>query len=154
MTQRDKDTINPLDKEFIRLLTDFGFKRIFGTKEHSGILIKFLNALFEGEMRISNVEFRDKEILPDRITGKKVMYDIYCTTDDNRHLIVEMQQEESENFADRILFYVSKAIVNQGVKGIEYELDPVYCIVITNFYLSHMRKSLVKDLMIMDRYSK
>ena len=151
MSKRNQDITNPMDRDFIRLLTDFGFKRVFGSKEHAGILMKFLNALFEGEMRITKVEFRDKELLPEHAAGKKVMYDIYCTADEDRHFIVEMQQEESENFADRILFYISKAIVNQGIKGVEYELDPVYCVVVTNFNLSHMSRSLVKDLMLTDR---
>lgn len=144
---------DPLEKDFIRLLTDFGFKRVFGSKEHAGILKRFLNALFEGEMRIEKVEFRDKEILPAHINGKKVQFDIYCTTDTDHHFILEMQQEESENFSDRILFYISKAIVNQGIKGVEYRLDPIYCVVITDFNLSHLKKSLIKDFWILDRRS-
>ena len=39
--------IDPLERDFIRLLTDFGFKRVFGSKEHAGILKRFLNALFD-----------------------------------------------------------------------------------------------------------
>ena len=145
--------IDPLERDFIRLLTDFGFKRVFGSKEHAGILTRFLNALFEGEMHIEKVEFKDKEILPAHIKGKKVQFDIYCTTDTDHHFILEMQQEESENFSDRILFYISKAIVNQGIKGVEYQLDPIYCIVITDFNLSNFEKSLIKDFRIMDRRS-
>lgn len=145
--------IDPLERDFIRLLTDFGFKRVFGSKEHAGILKRFLNALFEGEMHIEKVEFKDKEILPAHIKGKKVQFDIYCTTDTDHHFILEMQQEESENFSDRILFYISKAIVNQGIKGVEYQLDPIYCIVITDFNLSNFEKSLIKDFRIMDRRS-
>ncbi|MBD5207624.1 MAG: Rpn family recombination-promoting nuclease/putative transposase [Bacteroidales bacterium] len=124
---------HPLEREFIRLLTDFGFKRVFGSRKRVGILKRFLNALFEGEMRITNVEFRDKEILPEHEGGKKVLYDIYCTTDKGHHFIIEMQQEESENFADRMLFYGCKAVVNQGIKGVEYELYPVYCVILTDF---------------------
>ncbi len=148
---RRKVIVNPLEKEFISLLTDFGFKRVFGSREHAGILLRFLNALFEGEMRVESVEFKDKELLPERMTGKRVLYDIYCTTDSGKHFILEMQQEESENFSSRILFYAAKALVDQGIKGVEYVLDPVYCVVITNFNLSGMRRSLVKDLMMMDK---
>ena len=144
---------DPLEKDFIRLLTDFGFKRVFGSKEHAGILKRFLNALFEGEMHIEKVEFRDKELIPAHIKGKKVQFDIYCTTDTDHHFILEMQQEESENFSDRILFYISKAIVNQGIKGVEYEMDPIYCIVITDFNLSNLKKSMLKDFRILDKRS-
>lgn len=151
MRQHQDKMIDPLKKEFIRLLTDFGFKRIFSNQQHSNLLIRFLNALFEGEMVIKEVEFRDKEILPFHAVGKKIYYDVYCTTDRGDHFILEMQQEESENFASRILFYTSSAIVHQGIKGIEYEIDPVYCVVLTDFNLSGMSRSLKKDIILTDR---
>ncbi len=149
-----EEIMDPLKKEFIRLLTDFGFKRVFGSKEHAGILLRFLNALFEGEMTIEKIEFKDKEILPTHIAGKRILYDIYCTTDRGEVFILEMQQEESENFTGRILFYSANAIVQQGVSGVEYDIDPVYCIVLTNFNLSGMKRSLVKDILLIDRHSR
>lgn len=151
--EKAEETIDPLKREFIRLLTDFGFKRVFGSKEHAGILLRFLNALFEGEMRINQIEFRDKEILPVHITGKRILYDIYCTTDRGDVFILEMQHRESENFSSRILFYSANAIVQQGIKGVEYEIDPVYCIVLTNFNLRKMKKSLVKDIRLLDNHT-
>ncbi len=154
MGNKKKNDGGPLSKDFIRLLTDFGFKRVFGSKEHSEILRRFLNALFEGEMYIETITFQDKELQPEHVDGKKIQYDIYCTTSQNEHFIVEMQQEETENFPERILFYVSKAIVNQGLKGVSYEIDPVYCIVLTDFDLSEMSKSLLKDIVFMDRYTQ
>lgn len=100
---------DPLEKDFIRLLTDFGFKRVFGSKEHAGILKRFLNALFEGEMRIEKVEFRDKEILPAHINGKKVQFDIYCTTDTDHHFI--LTEEEAVAYSESYL----KELDNQSV---------------------------------------
>lgn len=144
---------DPLEKEFIRILTDFGFKRVFGTKEHVNLLRRFLNALFEGEMYIESIEYRDKELLPEHVAGKKIVYDIYCTTENGEHFILEMQQEESENFPDRMLFYVSKAVVNQGIKGIEYEINPVICVVFTDFHISGMSKTLIKDIVPIDRHT-
>ena len=142
---------DPMTREFIRIMTDFGFKRMFGSKEHAHLLLRFLNALFEGEMNVTNIEFRDKELLPLQPKGKKVLYDIYCTTDRGDHFILEMQQVESENFAARILFYGSSAIIKQGIKGIEYQLSPVYCIVFTDFNLSGMSHTLIKDIVLTDK---
>lgn len=144
---------DPMEKEFIRLLTDFGFKRVFGSRKRTGILKRFLNALFEGEMRITTVTFQEKELMPEHEEGKKIIYDIYCTTDTDEHFILEMQQVETENFPDRILFYVSRAIVDQVAKGQNYLIAPVYCIVITDFNLSTMSPSLKKDIVLTDRYS-
>ncbi len=148
-----KEIQNPLDKEFIRLLTDFGFKRVFGSKERKNILKRFLNALFEGRMRITELEFHDKEIIPEHIDGKKVVFDIYCTTDKGKHFIIEMQQEEVENFSERILFYVCRGIVNQGKRGIEYEIAPVYCVALTNFYMPGQERRLVNEIALMERKS-
>lgn len=152
MRKKNKEEfIDPLKKDFINLLTDFGFKRIFASAERSNILKRFLNALFEGEMHISTIEFRDKELLPFHPDGKRIMYDIYCTTDSGKHFIIEMQQEETENFTERILFYICRAIVDQGYKGKNYILDPVYCIVLTKFNMSGRKVKLLKEMLIMEK---
>ena len=153
MRKVSRDVMNPLDREFIRILTDFGFKRVFGSSEHKGLLLRFLNALFEGEKRITNLEFRDKEIIPFHSAGKKVVYDIYCTTETGEHFILEMQQEESENFSIRIMFYGVSAVVKQGMRGVEYDIDPVVCIVFTDFNLSGMSRTLLKDILLIDRHT-
>ncbi len=53
----------------------------------------------------------------------------------------------------RIMFYGLSAVVQQGVRGVEYELDPVYCIVFTDFNLSGMSKTLLKDVMLIDKFT-
>ena len=65
-----------------------------------------------------------------------------------------MQQVESDNFTTRILFYGASAIIKQGVRGIEYDIAPVYCVVFTDFYLSGMSHTLLKDIVLTDRYTK
>ena len=37
-----------VEERYISLLTDFGFKRIFGTAMNKDLLICFLNSLFNG----------------------------------------------------------------------------------------------------------
>lgn len=92
-------------------------------------------------------------MLPYHSSGKKVVYDIYCTTELDEHFILEMQQEESENFATRIMFYGVNAIVKQGMRGVEYDIDPVVCIVFTDFNLSGMSRTLLKDILLIDRHT-
>ncbi len=38
-----------IEDRYISLLTDFGFKRIFGTALNKELLICFLNSLFDGK---------------------------------------------------------------------------------------------------------
>ena len=45
------------EERYISWLTDFGFKRIFGTDLNKDLLINFLNSLFNGEEVIKDVKF-------------------------------------------------------------------------------------------------
>jgi len=78
---------------FISPFTDFGFKRIFGQEDSKIILIGFLNALFEGEFVVMDLEYRDKEQLPDRPSERGVIFDVYCTLDTGEQFILEMQNK-------------------------------------------------------------
>lgn len=53
------------EERYISLLTDFGFKRIFGTKPNRDLLINFLNSLFEGEQVIRDVRYLNSEHVGD-----------------------------------------------------------------------------------------
>lgn len=64
-----------LKKTFLKLRSDYGFKRAFASEEHKEALKKFLNALLEGKMEITGVTFQNKEILPPDKNGKRIYYD-------------------------------------------------------------------------------
>lgn len=50
---------------FMNLMTDFAFKRLFGSPERKRLLIRFLNIIFaEDNMTVTDVTYHDKEILP------------------------------------------------------------------------------------------
>jgi|GEM_PF-14170 predicted transposase/invertase (TIGR01784 family) len=123
---------------FINPLTDVGFKRIFGQEDTKDLLSDFLNSLFdtkEGE-RITVESYIDKEQIPDDTeSGRVIIFDVYCRTEDGRRFIVEMQNGRSENFRDRCLFYATRALGSKGVKGDEwnYALEPLCLIALMNF---------------------
>ncbi|MBQ9395375.1 MAG: Rpn family recombination-promoting nuclease/putative transposase [Proteobacteria bacterium] len=113
--------------KFISLFTDFGFKRVFGQEENKKFLIGFLNSLFEGEFVVTDLHYCDKEQPPEIKEGRGVIYDIHCTLADGRHLIIEMQNETSVNFAGRALYYVARRIIVQGKRGHwYYTFAPVF----------------------------
>ncbi|MCM1452765.1 MAG: Rpn family recombination-promoting nuclease/putative transposase [Clostridium sp.] len=132
---------------FINLMTDFGFKRLFGTEEFKAILIRFLNVLFSKEgLNIIDVTFHDKEILPADAGGKRIVYDVYCTNHgQNEHFILEMQQVYHSHFEKRVMYYLAKALSNQGHKGSVYDFSPVYGIFFVNFQLRHLEKRFLHD---------
>ena len=53
------------EERYISLLTDFGFKRIFGTDLNKDLLINFLNSLFNGEEVIKDVKYLNSENVGD-----------------------------------------------------------------------------------------
>ena len=76
--------------KFINPFTDVGFKKIFGQEVSKDLLIDFLNDLLVGERSIKDITFLDKELLPEYMGDRGVIYDIYCTTEAGEHIIVEM----------------------------------------------------------------
>ena len=108
---------------FIDPRVDWAFKRIFGSEDTKECLITFLNGLFEDELVIKDVTFAKTEKLGLRPDDRGVVFDVYCVTNEGKHVIVEMQKKEQEYFADRALYYTARAIVQQGVRGIwDYHL--------------------------------
>ena len=52
-----------IEDRYISLLTDFGFKRIFGTVPNKELLICFLNSLFDGKQVVKDVKYLNSEYL-------------------------------------------------------------------------------------------
>ena len=121
--------------KFINPFSDWGFKKIFGQEINKDLLMGFLNDLLDGEVHIADLTFHDKEQTAELHDMRGIIYDIYCTTDKGEHIIVEMQNRSQEYFTDRSLFYAARTIVNQGVKGAEwdYSLKPVYTVCFLNY---------------------
>lgn len=132
--------------EFINLRTDFGFKRIFGSEEGKYILIRFLSTLLENTITVADVTYIPKEHLPDRVDGKRIIYDVrfkshlkYSELSEckqfqlNFHRRQEMEclapgmgagelnhfiiEMHEPPFEDRLLYYSAAAISEQGCKG-------------------------------------
>ena len=139
--------------KFINPFTDVGFKRIFGQEVSKDLLIDFLNDLLEGERKIADIQFLDKELLPEFEGNRGVIYDIYCTAENGDHFIVEMQNKQQINFKERTLFYLSHAITRQGERGAEwmFNLKAVYGVFFMNFALKDAPHKLRTDIVLADR---
>ncbi|RZK43611.1 MAG: hypothetical protein EOO90_03370, partial [Pedobacter sp.] len=94
------------NKRYIDPLTDFGFKRLFGSEPGKDIMIEFLNALFEGEQTIADIVYSATEYSGEGSKEKKVLFDLTCTGQDGEKFIIEMQRTDQEFFKDRCVFYM------------------------------------------------
>ena len=123
------------EERYISLLTDFGFKRIFGTNPNKDLLIDFLNSLFDGEQVVKNVTFLNSEHVGDVRTDRKAIFDVYCENEKGEKFIVEMQNASQKYFKDRSLYYATFPIREQAQKGEvwNYELKHVYVVALLNY---------------------
>ena len=122
---------------YISLLTDFGFKRIFGSDINKDLLIDFLNSLFNGEQVVKNVTYLNSEHVGDVYAERKAIFDVYCENEHGEKFIVEMQNAYQKYFKDRSLFYSTFPIREQAPKGAEwnFQLEHVYTVALLNFDL-------------------
>ena len=71
-----------IEERYISLLTDFGFKRIFGTASNKDLLISFLNSLFDGRKVIRDLKYSNSEHVGDVYAERKAVFDVYCESED------------------------------------------------------------------------
>ncbi len=126
------------EERYISLLTDFGFKRIFGTKPNKDLLVDFLNSLFNGEQVVKDVTFLNSEHVGDVHTDRKAIFDVYCENEHGEKFIVEMQNAYQTYFKDRSLYYATFPIREQAQKGEgwNYKLKHVYVVALLNYDMS------------------
>ncbi len=141
-------------ERYINPLTDFGFKRIFGSPFNSDLLVDFLNAVLAGEHVVKDVEYNNSEKFGTNEAERKAVFDVYCTTEDGSRIIVEMQNVYQSFYKDRSIYYSTFPIVEQAKKGDwNYELKDVYTIGILNFTFPEDKKSdngVFREVKLMD----
>jgi predicted transposase/invertase (TIGR01784 family) len=127
-------TIMILQDKYINLLTDFGFKRVFGTEPNKRLLIDFLNTLLPTHHQIRDLTFRNTENLGSTAIDRKAIFDIYCQAESGERFIVEIQKAKHNFFKDRSIYYSTFPIQEQALKGDwNYQLSAVYTVGILDF---------------------
>ena len=81
-----------LQDKYISLLTDFGFKRVFGTEPNKDLLIDFLNTLLPAHHQIRDLSFKNNENVGNKQVDRKAIFDIYCQAKSGERFIVEIQK--------------------------------------------------------------
>lgn len=130
----------PLQERYINLLTDFGFKRVFGSEPHKQLLVDFLNTLLPPHHHIQTLAYKSTEALGKTPIDRKAIFDLYCQGDNGERFIVEIQKAKQNYFKDRSVFYASFPIQEQALKGNwNYRLTPVYSIGVLDFIFNDHR---------------
>ena len=134
------------ENRYINVLTDYGFKKVFGDKE---VMTAFLTDLLQPKSPIADITFLDKEYDGMAEYERGVIYDLLCRTENGEEFIVEMQNRNQIHFSDRILYYLSRSFSSQGEKGDvawDFRLKPVYGIFFLNFHLRGFKQRTVRTV--------
>ena len=123
-----------MQERYVNPLTDFGFKRLFGTEPNKILLIDFLNVLLPERHRIEDLTYGNSEQVGNTPIDRKAIFDIYCQGVRGDRFIVEIQKAKQDYFKDRSVYYASFPIQEQGQKGSwNYKLAPVYGVGVLDF---------------------
>ena len=123
-----------LQDKYISLLTDFGFKRVFGTEPNKDLLIDFLNTLLPAHHQIQDLSFKNNENLGNKQIDRKAIFDIYCQAKSGERFIVEIQKAKQNFFKDRSVYYATFPVQEQALKGEwNFKLSPVYTVGVLDF---------------------
>lgn len=117
---------------YIDPLTDFGFKKLFGTEPNKDLLIALLNSIFRGRKNIVDLTYNKNEHHGETKDEGAAIFDLTCTGDDGERFIIEVQRGKQGNFKQRAVFYTSRLISEQAPKGRRsewaYDVKEVYFI--------------------------
>lgn len=134
-----------IEGRYLNPMTDYGFKKVFGEKD---IMIAFLTDLLNPASPIEDIIFLDKEMEADGEDMRSVIYDLRCKSQDGGEFIVEMQNKGQLQFSNRILYYLSHAISEQGEKGSNWDFDlhPVYGVFFLNFHMRGLKPQAIRTI--------
>ena len=112
-------------------MNDVLFKFIFGRDERKSITIELLNAILNrtGEQAIKDIQFKNSEIVPFYEDDKLTRLDIFCITENETKIDVEVQLINKKDMERRSLFYWSQMYLMGLNKGDDYiTLNPAFTI--------------------------
>ena len=116
-----------VEERYISLLTDFGFKRIFGTAMNKDLLICFLNSLFNGRQVVKDVSYLNPEHVGDVYTVALLNFNMNEDAFDKekiRHHVQLCDTATHKIFYDKLEFiYVEIAKFNKTLEELETLYD-------------------------------
>jgi predicted transposase/invertase (TIGR01784 family) len=125
--------------KYAQLTLDFPFKKAFATQGDEDLLIALLNAFLEKKLAhpITQVVIQNPYIQGQTKANRDAILDIRCQDSMGNRFIVEMQIGRQEHFIKRVIYYLSRAISENGRKGEDWDFDfpSVYSLNFLNYDL-------------------
>lgn len=106
----------------INRLNDVFFKSLLGDINRKNLTLNFLNDILDKNENnyFTDINFLDKQSLPDYEEGKAPELDIVAKLNDGSIINIEVQIAKQEAYSKRALFYWSRLYAYQLPKGHHY----------------------------------
>jgi len=118
-------------KRFVSILSDFGFKRIFGNRANTDFLKLILPILIKSDEPIKEIYFDNTVKTPDYEDYRGATFDFNCVDGRERNFLIEMQRTKLQTFIHRSKFYTYLHLNEMIEKGGEMrfnKLRPIYAV--------------------------
>ncbi len=112
-----------VQKRFVTILSDFGFRRIFENRTNPDALKKFIQILINSPEPIEEISFDRTVKTPKYIEERGGVLDFYCMDKKGRDFIVEMQRTNLTTFIHRSKFYTYLHLNEMIEKGGEIKFN-------------------------------
>ena len=141
--------------KFVDPKNDLAFKKIFGDKNKTEILISFLNSVLVLPRKIVEITIVSPYQVPRMKDLKDTSLDIKAKDESGREFIVEMQVEGNEYFGKRATYYLAKSYVGQIKRAEDYKkLRVAYFVGILDFNLFYGDTCISRHIIINQKTGK
>ena len=134
------------EPDFVNLLTNAGFKAVFGDEANQDVVMMIINEFLPEHRQVSEIQYLPTEHQgPVLSLNKEFQFDFMCRDVSGVEFIVEAQSYIEEGWFQRCACYASRAYDRQSRKGEGYDIAPVYLIGFMGVQVPHPRPELWKD---------
>ncbi len=120
-----------LSDRYVNLLSDVGFKVIFGDGRNADILTDLLNTILSPHgVHIHSISYAPTEYFGEDIDRRSIHLDLHCINYDGSDILVEVQLHHQANFFLRSFRYASRLFFSRTIHGRDpfAAIKPVYYI--------------------------
>ena len=133
-------------QRYVDILTNGGFKALFGDVNNKDVVISILNVLLPEHRQITYIDYLPTELQgPVVDQSKEFHYDFMCRDESGTFFIVELQKYWEDDWFKRCVSYASRAYDRQNRRGQNYDVPPVYLIGLMDIEVGHPDVEFWKD---------
>ena len=144
--KKEKQTRSHVVQRYIDILTNGGFKALFGDEANKEVVMSIINVLLPEHRKVTDIEYMPTEHQGQIVDlNKEYHYDFMCKDVSGAMFIVELQRYQEDYWFQRCVSYASRAYDRQNRRGDDYNVQPVYLIGLVDIEIDHPDKEFWKD---------